>query len=136
MIFIIGLMSSLSFLVRQYSHYFQLILPFSIILWTIILTTRSITNNSIINKWINIIAVVISISNKAYFSPKLTYYKYKDEIKNKSSYFVKLANESLSVFKSGSTLYVSGNNSLYAFCNYRNPLLNYDFVSPHIMFNN
>ena len=60
----------------------------------------------------------------------------KDEIKNKSSYYVKLANESLGVFKTGSTLYVRSNSSLYAFCNYRNPLLNYDFVSPQIMFNN
>ena len=136
LIFIIGLMSSLSFLIRQYSHYFQLILPFSIILWAIILTAHSITNNSKINKWITIIAVVISISNIAYFSPKLAYYKYKAEIKNKSSYYVKLANESLGVFKTGSTLYVRSNSSLYAFCNYRNPLLNYDFVSPQIMFNN
>lgn len=136
LIFIVGLMSSLSFLIRQYSHYFQLILPFSIILWAIILTLPSIKNNSKINKWITIIAVVIGISNVAYFSPKLAYYKYKDEIKNKSSYYVKLANESLSVFKAGSRLYVRGNSSLYAFCNYRNPLLNYAFVSPQIMFNN
>lgn len=135
LIFIVGLMSSLSFLVRQYSHYFQLILPFSIILWAIILTSRSIKNNSKINKWITIIAAVVSTSNIAYFSPKLAYYKYKDEIKNKSYYYGNLANESLSVFKAGSPVYVSGNKILYAFCNYRNPLLDYRWISPQIMFN-
>ncbi|MFA6400497.1 MAG: glycosyltransferase family 39 protein [Salinivirgaceae bacterium] len=133
-IYLIGLLSLVSIYVRQYSHYFQLVIPWSILLWAVLLNdywkksaqnkTKGILRHSVL------FLFVISLPTVCYMSPKLIYYHFKTNVIENKSYGIDFTKEALTVFEEGSSVYVRGNNLLYVSCGYRNPTHNYYFTSP------
>jgi hypothetical protein len=137
-IFIIGLFALISIYVRQYTHYFQLIFPWAIMLWAFMLNSlfkkeklKGINFNQLL-----IVGFVVSLPVILYMSPKQIYYNYKTNVVEKKSYQIDFTNEALQVFKSGTAVYVRGNCILYVSCNYRNPVHSYSFLSPAEMMKN
>ncbi len=133
-IFIVGLISIAVVYVRQYAHYFQLILPWSIMLWAIMLNDywnkRDLIAKYILFRYFLIICFLVSLPAAFYMSPKIFIYHFKTNVILKKSYEIDFKTEALQIFKSGTSVYVRGNNVLYVSCNYRNPVHNYDFLSP------
>lgn len=136
-IYLIGLLSLVSIYVRQYAHYFQLILPWAIMLWALMISDSwkklTSTNTKQISRYLVFICFAFTLPAVFYMSPNLFYYHFKTNAVESKSYEIDFTKEALQVFETGSSVYVRGNSLLYVSCGYRNPTHNYYFTSPALM---
>jgi hypothetical protein len=123
------LVLSLSILsVRQYKHYFQLILPWSYLGWAVI-TDRSllekeyIRRNNIVIQYIVMVFAVLAFLSSA---NKIIYFPFDTQLSNRQiqEKFAKAINQ---VIPEGSFVFIINDPSLYVLSKFFSPIHNYGF---------